>query len=68
MTVKLGNKEWLDPVIVDMMGRELGALSMKPVDGGLIGTFNFKGHAPGIYLLKVSDRKGKLITNRIVKK
>ena len=68
LMVKLGNKEWLDPVIVDMMGRELGALSMKPVDGGLIGTFNFKGHAPGIYLLKVSDRKGKLITNRIVKK
>lgn len=68
LTVKFGSQELLNPSIVDMMGRELGTLTMKPQDQGFEGTFDFRSYPGGIYLLKVSDKGGKVKTKRIIKK
>jgi len=68
LTVKFNSQDLLNPSIVDMMGRELGTLTMKPQDHGFVGTFDFRSHPGGIYLLKVSDKGGKVISKRIIKK
>ncbi len=68
LTVKFNSSELLNPAIIDMMGRELGTLTMEPHEQGLVGTFDFRSHPDGIYLLKVSDKEGKVITKRIIKK
>ncbi|MBX2943667.1 MAG: T9SS type A sorting domain-containing protein, partial [Cyclobacteriaceae bacterium] len=68
LTVKFNSQDLLNSSIVDMMGRELGTLTMKPQAHGFVGTFDFRSHPGGIYLLKVSDKEGKVITKRIIKK
>lgn len=68
LTVKFSSRELLNPSIVDMMGRKLGTLIMKPQDQDFVGTYDFRSHPGGIYLLKVSDKEGKVITKRIFKK
>lgn len=55
------------PRIVDLMGREIGTIDMKDEGTMVRGKFDFRGRASGIYLLQLSDKKGKLINQRIVK-
>ncbi len=54
--------------VLDVSGKVLGEIEFRKEGKGRIGRFNFEGHAEGLYLIRISDKKGSVYNKRIIKK